>query len=97
MITITNPHPTEDAEANVTDTVSPDIAADVDCNGDEAGNGLPVTIPAGDSVECTYSASLPDGEDRTNTATADSQTDGIGDGTKRPGRRAVRPCPGERV
>jgi hypothetical protein len=68
---------------NVTDEVSPDIAATVVC--DET---LPYTIPAGGTLDCTYSSDLTDAATRTNTATATQQlydydVDGVGtaDGT----------------
>lgn len=48
---------------SVTDTLSPDIAADVDCPGT-----FPVNLGAGQSLDCTYSADLPDASTRTNTA-----------------------------
>ena len=60
---------------NVTDTVSPDIAADVDCPGT-----FPVNLSAGQSLDCTYTADLPDASTRTNTAQAISGTAGVKDG-----------------
>jgi hypothetical protein len=53
-----------DAElASVTDLVSPDLAETVNCP--------PWIVPAGGSLTCTYGpVQLPDGTDRTNTATA---------------------------
>ncbi len=50
--------------ASVTDVVSEGIAADVDC-----GVTFPYSLPADDSLECTYSTSLPDASSRVNTAT----------------------------
>ncbi|RKT45777.1 hypothetical protein [Thiocapsa rosea] len=50
--------------ASVTDVVSDGIAADVDC-----GVTFPYSLPADDSLECTYSTGLPDASDRVNTAT----------------------------
>jgi hypothetical protein len=65
-IWISNPHPALDADlTGVTDLVSPDIAATVDCPG--------LTVPAGGSLHCTYDATVPDGSSRTNTATATLQ------------------------
>ena len=63
---------------NVTDTVSPDIAADVDCPGT-----FPVQLNAGQSLTCTYSANLPDASTRTNTAKAisGSVANGVKNGT----------------
>jgi hypothetical protein len=62
-----NPLPAE--IASVADLVSPDIAADVDCG----GLLPPYVIPAGGFLQCDYEAQLPDGSDRTNTATATLQ------------------------
>jgi hypothetical protein len=45
--------------------VSPAIAAVVDC-----GVTFPYDLAAGGTLECTYSADLPDATDRSNTATA---------------------------
>ena len=62
-IVIDNPNPVLAALLDdVTDVVSPDIAANVICPSD--------TIAAGGSMTCTYSADLPDDATRTNTATA---------------------------
>jgi hypothetical protein len=75
-ITITNPDPNNPAKiADVSDVVSPTINADVDC-----GVTIPYTLGAGDTLMCTYETDLPDGANRTNTATvtvaADSKVDG---------------------
>ncbi len=63
-ITITNPNPASTGlDATVTsvvDTISDGIPADVLC--------LEDVVPAGGQIECTYSADLPDSEDRLNTA-----------------------------
>jgi hypothetical protein len=65
-IVIDNPHPTQDAVLTaVTDVISVGIAATVDCPS--------LTVPAGGTLTCTYSADLPDGTTRTNTATATQQ------------------------
>jgi hypothetical protein len=62
-ITIDNPHPTRAAELDgVTDLLTGDLAATVDCPAME--------VPAGGSLVCAYEVDLPDGEARTNTATA---------------------------
>jgi hypothetical protein len=80
-ITVTNNHPSMAAKlTGVADLVSPDIAATVDCPA--------LVVPAGGSLDCSYSADLPDAASRTNTATAtlqnyDYDKDGVGtaDGT----------------
>lgn len=64
-IRIYNPAPTAATIQSVTDTVSPGIAAAVDC-----GVSLPHTLAGGETLECSYQAALPDGAARTNTATA---------------------------
>jgi hypothetical protein len=74
-IVITNPAPMA-AVVDVTDVLSrsgvADVAATVNCDGD----GLDVSIPAKGTKTCTYHASLPNGDARTNTATV--TLDGIG-------------------
>jgi len=67
-ISVDNPAPIDATINSVNDIVSPGIAATVDC-----GVTFPYTLPAGGTLTCTYSADLPDGEDRTNTATATLQ------------------------
>jgi hypothetical protein len=52
----------------VSDIVAPGIAATVNC-----GVGFPYILAAGGTLNCTYSADLPDAADRTNTATATLQ------------------------
>lgn len=77
-IIISNPNPSRAAQlTTVADIVSPNIAATVDCDGE-------TSVPAGDSIKCTYSASLPNTDSRTNTATASLQNydyDKDGNGT----------------
>jgi hypothetical protein len=64
-ITVVNPDPTYPAKiTGVTDVVSPDLAADVDC-----GVTFPYDLAAGATLECDYDAELPDATSRTNTAT----------------------------
>ena len=66
MITVNNSHPNRAATlTSVADLVSPDIAATVVCPS--------LSVPAAGSLDCTYSAALPDAADRTNTATATLQ------------------------
>ena len=65
-IWITNNHPSSPASlVGVSDVVSPAINATVECPTH--------VVPAGGSIECSYSADLPDGAARTNTATATLQ------------------------
>jgi hypothetical protein len=64
-ITVTNPHPTQSITVPVTDILTGDINAIVDC-----GGSANLTVGADSSATCTYSANLPNSETRTNTATA---------------------------
>jgi hypothetical protein len=81
-IKIDNPDPTNAAEVtNVADVISKqgdsDITPTVDCGGSTS-----FTIPAGGSKTCTYGTSLPDGTDRTNTATVTtSASSAVGGGS----------------
>lgn len=77
-ITIDNPNPVLAASlTGVIDVLSPDIAAVVDCPA--------LSVPAGGTLVCTYTADLPDAEDRSNTATATLQNhDYAADGTPTP-------------
>jgi hypothetical protein len=66
-ITVTNPDPTHAADIDsVTDNLSGFGAIAVDC-----GVSFPYTLAPGDSLECTYATALPNGDTRTNTATAE--------------------------
>ena len=67
-IAVHNPAPMAAKLNSVSDVVSPDIAATVDC-----GVSFPYTLAAGGTLNCTYSASLPNANPRTNTATATLQ------------------------
>lgn len=77
-ISVNNPAPIDATLSGVSDVVSPNTAASVDCS-----VTFPYTLAAGATLNCTYSADLPDDSDRTNTATAtlqnyDYDSDGIG-------------------
>jgi hypothetical protein len=77
-ISVDNPAPIGAVINNVSDVVSPNIAAAVDC-----GVTFPYTLAAGGTLNCTYSAALPDDTDRINTATAtlqnhDYDSEGVG-------------------
>lgn len=64
-ITIHNPAPATSATVtDVSDVISGVGAVDVDC-----GAAFPIVIGAGQDLVCTYSSDLPDGTNRTNTAT----------------------------
>jgi len=78
-ITVHNPAPIDATLNSVSDVISGAGAADVDC-----GVTFPHTLAAGETLECSYSAVLPDGAQRTNTATATLQNydyDSAGQGT----------------
>ncbi|MDM7324324.1 MAG: hypothetical protein P3W93_004895 [Thermus sp.] len=62
-IAIQNNTPLAFVVQSVTDVISPDIAANVDCG------TLPRTLAPGESLTCSYAASLPNKDNRTNTAT----------------------------
>ncbi|NPV08135.1 MAG: hypothetical protein HPY83_09255 [Anaerolineae bacterium] len=77
-IWVYNPAPMAATINDVSDVISPDIDATVDC-----GVTFPYSLAAGDTLQCTYEADLPDAEARTNTATATLQnfaydSEGIG-------------------
>ncbi|HWP64252.1 MAG TPA: hypothetical protein VNO86_12365 [Candidatus Binatia bacterium] len=67
-ISVHNPAPVAATLTGVADAISGVGAASVDC-----GVTFPYSLAAGATLDCTYSASLPDGSDRTNTATATLQ------------------------
>lgn len=56
---------------DVSDVVPPGLAADVVCDVE-----LPFVLEAGTSFNCEYSLDLPDGNERTNVATATAQVPG---------------------
>ncbi|NMM64037.1 hypothetical protein HBE96_15425 [Clostridium sp. P21] len=64
-ITVHNPAPIDAVINSITDIISPNIAATAAC-----GVSFPYTLAAGGTLNCTYSANLPNGDERTNTATA---------------------------
>jgi hypothetical protein len=66
-ITIDNNTPLAATLTAVTDVVSPAINASVSC-----GVTFPYNLAAGDTLNCTYSTALPDGANRTNTATVNT-------------------------
>lgn len=67
-IYVKNPAPIDATINSISDLVTPDIAATVDCD-----VTFPYILKAGETLTCTYSASLPDGSTRTNNATASLQ------------------------
>jgi hypothetical protein len=69
-IVIANHTPFAYTVTDVADVVSPDIAAGVTCP-----SATPFTLASGASVTCTYDVDLPDGDDRTNTATVSYEKD----------------------
>ena len=77
-ITIEKNTPFDAELASVTDAVSGFGDVDVDCGDFE----FPGTLASGDTLECTYSTALPNGDDRTNTATVTVTEDSdVGGGT----------------
>ena len=67
-IAVHNPAPMAATLNSVTDAISGVGAATVDC-----AVTFPYSLAAGGTLNCTYSAPLPDATDRTNTATATLQ------------------------
>lgn len=63
-ITIVNNTPIAASVSGVADVVSPAIGVTPDC-----GVAFPHALASGASLQCTYSTALPNGTDRTNTAT----------------------------
>lgn len=82
-ITLTNP---DGSNATMEITSIVDVISDfggtvtVDCNGEDAGDGLPLSIAEGDSATCTYSAEADEADEEnpfgdTNTVTVDYEID----------------------
>lgn len=70
-ITITNPAPMVAEDVSVADMVSGGVAATVDCGSGATTVDVPAAAGGTDGeATCSYTASLPDGATRTNTATA---------------------------
>ena len=68
-IEVYNPAPIDAEIKSITDLVSPNISAVVDCGEIE----FPYILKLEATLTCTYTADLPNGESRTNTATANIQ------------------------
>jgi hypothetical protein len=68
-ISVSNPAPIAATIKSVSDVVSNNGAASVDCG----TATFPYTLAAGNTLNCTYSKSLPDADSETNTATATLQ------------------------
>ena len=69
-ITVSNPAPIDAVGVEVSDSIAGVGAATVDCDPNTGGNQTTVNIPASGSVDCTYSADLPDATTRLNTGKA---------------------------
>lgn len=74
-IEIHNPAPMSATISSVSDVVSAGIPAAVDC-----GVTFPYALGSNQTLECTYQVALPDGSNRTNTATA-ATTGPVGGGS----------------
>jgi hypothetical protein len=72
-ISIYNPWPSTATVTDVTDEMTGGIAAAVVCP-----DPFPFTVDSGETVTCTYATALPDGTDRTNTATVTATGNFIG-------------------
>lgn len=66
-ITITNNAPIAAQLTNITDVITGNITADLDCD------DIPGTLLSGETIRCHYTAVLPDMTSRTNTAVATLQ------------------------
>lgn len=84
VISVNNPGPAAITVNGVADNVSPSIVPIIDC-----GVSFPHSLPAGSTLDCAYSASLPDDTGRTNTATAIMQNLASSGTTDFPGTVAV--------
>ena len=76
VITVKNNSATDLVAVTVTDTLpgATDLVVEQSCVG-------AVALAAGATKTCSYTAKLPNGDTRTNTATADSGSDKVGDGS----------------
>ena len=76
VITVTNDSPTNLVAATVTDTLpgATDLVLALPCTGAFA-------LAAGATINCSYTAKLPNADARTNTALADSGSDAVADGS----------------
>ena len=68
QIWVYNPSPMEALLLTVTDLISPDLAASVDC-----GVSFPYHLAGDEALGCSYEATVPDTTDQVNTATATLQ------------------------
>jgi hypothetical protein len=69
-ITIDNNIPFAATITGVSDSVSGLVPASADC-----GVSFPYTLPSGDTLVCSYNTGLPNGTNRTNTATVTTSGD----------------------
>ena len=76
QISIFNPAPTSATINSVTDAMTGGISGNVNC-----GVSFPFVLGAGGTLNCTYSANLPNGTTRTNTAIVSSTGVNGGSGT----------------
>lgn len=71
-ITVHNPAPVDVTITDISDVVSPNIPATLTC-----GITFPYTLPAGGTLTCTYTATLPNTCHRTNTVTVTTDVPGV--------------------
>lgn len=69
VITVVNPNPDSSVTVEVTDELDDGTVASVDCDDTTDGDQATITLDAGATVLCTYSASPADGSATLNTAT----------------------------
>lgn len=75
-IAVYNPTTSSVSVTGVSDSISGGITPTANC-----GVSFPYTLASKGTLNCTYSASLPDGTNRTNTASATSGTPDVGNGS----------------
>lgn len=70
VITVANPNPDAAMTVSLSDVISGGIAATITGDADCAYTSGTLVVPAGATATCPYTAALPNGTARTNTATA---------------------------
>jgi len=69
IITVTNPATTTPLTVSLTDVISGGLTATISPDADCNLSGSTLTVQSNSAATCPYSRALPDGTDRTNTAT----------------------------
>lgn len=69
-ITVSNPSTIALEVTSLSDALDGPIVGTVNCSGGNPTSGAPKTIAAGGTLVCPYTATVPNGDSRTNTATS---------------------------